>query len=85
MEKRLTVILDGVSKANNNKLETERVKIVLSDLLKEHRNNKGYYVATINEVLDKVNEISFLNLRQEQQLHDVATRLSVLRDEVLKN
>lgn len=85
MEKRLTVILDGVSKANNNKLETERVKIVLSDLLKEHRNNKGYYVATINEVLDKVNEISFLNLKQEQQLHDVATRLSVLRDEVLKN
>jgi hypothetical protein len=85
MEKRLTVILDGVSKANNNKLETGRVKIVLSDLLKEHRNNKGYYVATINEVLDKVNEISFLNLRQEQQLHDVATRLSVLRDEVLKN
>lgn len=85
MEKRLTVILDGVSKANNNKLETERVKIVLSDLLKEHRNNKGYYVATINEVLDKVNEIGFLNLKQEQQLHDVATRLSVLRDEVLKN
>jgi len=85
MEKRLTVILDGVSKANNNKLETERVKIVLSDLLKEHRNNKGYYVATINEVLDKVNEISFLTLKQEQQLHDVATRLSVLRDEVLKN
>lgn len=85
MEERLTVILDGVSKANNNKLETERVKIVLSDLLKEHRNNKGYYVATINEVLDKVNEIGFLNLKQEQQLHDVATRLSVLRDEVLKN
>lgn len=85
MEKKLTVILDGVSKANNNKLETERVKIVLSDLLKEHRNNKGYYVATINEVLDKVNEISFLTLKQEQQLHDVATRLSVLRDEVLKN
>ena len=85
MEKRLTVILDGISKANNNKLETERVKIVLSDLLKEHRNNKGYYVATINEVLDKVNEIGFLNLKQDQQLHDVATRLSVLRDEVLKN
>jgi hypothetical protein len=85
MEKRLTYILAGMSKANNNKLETERVKIVLSDLLKEHKNNKGYYVATINEVLDKVNEINFLNLKQEQQLHDIATRLSVLRDEVLKN
>ena len=33
----------------------------------------------------RVNEIGFLNLKQEQQLHDVATRLSVLRDEVLKN
>jgi len=44
--------------------------------------NQG--IDQFDEVLDKINEMSYLNLKQEHQLHDLATRVQVLRNEVLK-
>jgi hypothetical protein len=56
----------------------------LSGLLDEVKEDNRYMIATLNEVLDKINDMSYLNLKQEHQLHDLATRVQVLRDEVLK-
>ena len=50
----------------------------------DDKENDAYIIATLNETLDKINDIVFLSLAQEQKLHDLATRVQVLRDEVLK-
>jgi len=44
-----------------------------------------YYRKTILDILDDVNSIQFLNLKQEQSLHTTATKLNVLFDEIKKN
>ena len=44
--------------------------------------NLIYYRKTIIDILDDVNSIKFLNLNQERSLHNVATQLNVLFDEI---
>ena len=79
------VIRDLSLSSNENKLiDPDRIKLGLLKIIEEDKQNDAYIIATFNETLDKVNDIVFLSLAQEQKLHDLATRIKVLRDEVLR-
>ena len=86
MEKTLQNTIDELRACKNEGrlVDPRMLQTSLSGLLDEVKKDNCYLIATINEVLDKINEMSYLNLKQEHQLHDLATRVQVLRDEVLK-
>lgn len=74
----------SISCAENKLIYPYKIKIDLLRIREDAQENDAYIIATLNEIIDKVNDIVFLNLSQEQKLHDLATRIQVLRDEVLK-
>ena len=74
----------SLSKNENKLIDPGKIEVGLKRIKKFDEDNYAYIIATLNETLDKVNDIVFLNLAQEQKLHDLATRIKVLRDEVLK-
>jgi hypothetical protein len=86
MSYNLSAIIKDLSlSGNENKLiDPTTIKIGLLKIKEDDRKNDAYIIATLNETLDKINDIVFLSLAQEQKLHDLATRVQVLRDEVLK-
>jgi len=80
-----TVIRDlSLSGKENKLIAPDKIKTGLLKIMEDDKENDAYIIATLNETLDKVNDIVFLSLAQEQKLHDLATRIQVLRDEVLK-
>jgi len=86
MSYNLSAIIKDLSlSGNENKLiDPTTIKTGLLKIKEDDRKNDAYIIATLNETLDKINDIVFLSLGQEQKLHDLATRVQVLRDEVLK-
>ena len=74
----------SLSGKENKLIDPDTIKTGLLKIIEDDKENDAYIIATLNETLDKVNDIVFLNLAQEQKLHDLATRIQVLRDEVLK-
>jgi hypothetical protein len=74
----------SLSGKENKLIDPDTIKIGLLKIIEDDKENDAYIIATLNETLDKINDIVFLNLTQEQKLHDLATRVQVLRDEVLK-
>tara|TARA_R100000773_G_C4171887_1_gene85243 strand:- start:99 stop:371 length:273 start_codon:yes stop_codon:yes gene_type:complete len=86
MEKTLQNMIDELRACRNEGglVDPRMLQTSLSGLLDEVKEDNRYMIATLNEVLDKINEMSYLNLKQEHQLHDLATRVQVLRNEVLK-
>lgn len=74
----------SLSKNENKLIDPGKIETCLKRIKQDDEKNDAYIIATLNEALDKVNDIVFLSLAQEQKLHDLATRIQVLRDEVLK-
>ena len=74
----------SLSKNENKLIDPGKIETGLKRIKQDDEKNDAYIIATLNEALDKVNDIVFLSLAQEQKLHDLATRIQVLRDEVLK-
>jgi predicted acetyltransferase len=74
----------SLSKNENKLIDPGKIEAGLKRIKQDDEKNDAYIIATLNEALDKVNDIVFLSLAQEQKLHDLATRIQVLRDEVLK-
>ena len=74
----------SLSKNENKLIDPCKIETGLKRIKQDDEKNDAYIIATLNEALDKVNDIVFLSLAQEQKLHDLATRIQVLRDEVLK-
>lgn len=74
----------SLSGSENKLIDPATIKTGLLKIKEDDRKNDAYIIATLNETLDKINDIVFLSLAQEQKLHDLATRVQVLRDEVLK-
>tara|TARA_R100001086_G_C11791029_1_gene246224 strand:- start:146 stop:424 length:279 start_codon:yes stop_codon:yes gene_type:complete len=86
MSYNLSEVIKDLSLCRNERkmIDPGGVERSLCVLKEKDKDNDAYVVATLNEILDKINDITFLNLAQEQKLHDLATRVQVLRDEVLK-
>ena len=74
----------SLSKNENKLIDPGKIETGLKRIKKDDEKNDAYIIETLNEALDKVHYIVFLSIAQEQKLHDLATRIQVLRDEVLK-
>lgn len=61
-----------------------RLSIELKVIHERLHEDLEYYAKTIIDIMDDLNEIKFVNLQQEMQLHKTATKLQVLFQEIEK-
>ena len=86
MSYNLSEVIKDLSLCRNERklIDPSGVERSLCVIKEQDKDNDAYIVATFNEILDRITDITFLNLAQEQKLHDLSTRVKILRDEVKK-
>ena len=84
--------VDEISRVELNHLDPIRVRIFLSGLINEEEMRMGGYttgvipslVKELNDLLDLVNDIEPASKLQHDDLFEIATSLTTIRDKVVK-
>lgn len=81
----LNKIINDIEKKEKESLNgKDRLSVDLRIIHERLHEDLEYYAKTVIDILNNVNEIKFINLNQEAQLHRTATKLQVLFQEIEK-
>jgi hypothetical protein len=81
----LNKIINDIEKKEKESLNGKaRLSVDLRIIHERLHEDLEYYAKTVIDILNNVNEIKFINLKQEAQLHTTATKLQVLFQEIEK-